>query len=47
MARVPSDLLAWRKTTGADRFDEMWEGVLHMVAAPNREHQDLEGAATA
>ena len=39
---VPPGLLAWRKQTGADRWDEMWEGVLHMAPNPNREHQDLE-----
>ncbi|MCA9796865.1 MAG: Uma2 family endonuclease [Candidatus Eremiobacteraeota bacterium] len=44
MAPVPPEILALRKRTGADRYDEMWEGVLHMVAAPNREHQDLKGA---
>jgi Uma2 family endonuclease len=43
MAPVPTELLAQRKRTGADRFDEMWEGVLHMPAMPNREHQGLEG----
>jgi Uma2 family endonuclease len=41
---VPPGLLAWRKQTGADRWDEMWEGVLHMAPSPNREHQDLEWA---
>ena len=41
---VPPDILAWRKRTGADMWDEMWEGVLHMAPMPNREHQDLEGA---
>ncbi len=44
MPCVPPDILAWRKQTGADRWDEMWEGVLHMVPAPNREHQDFEWA---
>ncbi|HXE71785.1 MAG TPA: Uma2 family endonuclease [Candidatus Nitrosotenuis sp.] len=44
MSPVPPDLLAWRKKRGLDRWDEMWEGVLHMVAAPTSEHQDLEGA---
>lgn len=44
MPCVPPEILAWRKRTGADRWDEMWEGVLHMVPMPNREHQDLEGA---
>jgi Uma2 family endonuclease len=44
---VPPGLLAWRKQTGADRWDEMWEGVLHMAPSPNREHQDLEGAIEA
>ena len=44
MPEVPPDILAWRKRTGADMWDEMWEGVLHMAPMPNREHQDLEGA---
>ncbi len=44
MPTVLPDILAWRKRTGADRWDEMWEGELHMPPAPNREHQDLEGA---
>jgi Uma2 family endonuclease len=44
MSDVSPDILAWRQRTGADRWDEMWEGVLHMPPMPNREHQDLEGA---
>ena len=35
------EVLAWRKRTGQDRWDEMWEGVLHMAPAPNRMHQDF------
>jgi Uma2 family endonuclease len=38
------DVLAFRKRTGTDRWDEMWEGVLHMPPAPTPEHQDLEWA---
>ena len=41
MAAVPDRLLQWRQTTGADRWEERWEGVLHMPPAPNREHQDF------
>jgi Uma2 family endonuclease len=44
MANVPEHILAWRRKTGADQWDEMWEGVLHMAPSPNREHQDFEGA---
>jgi Uma2 family endonuclease len=44
MVDVPQFISEWRKTTGADRFDEMWDGVLHMGPTPNRTHQDLEGA---
>ena len=44
MPDIPQHILDWRKKTGADRWDEMWEGVLHMPPAPNREHQDIEGA---
>jgi Uma2 family endonuclease len=36
----PADL-ARRKTTGEDRYDEMWEGVLHMSPAPAYEHQRI------
>ncbi len=38
------DIQAERKRTGLDRWDEMWEGVLHMPPMPNRDHQDLEGS---
>lgn len=35
---VPADLLAERKRIGLDRFDEVWDGVLHMNPAPNMRH---------
>jgi Uma2 family endonuclease len=38
------DIAKLRLQTGADRWDEMWDGVLHMPPMPNRFHQDLEGA---
>lgn len=38
------DVAALRKRTGADQWDEMWDGVLHMPPMPNREHQDFEWA---
>jgi Uma2 family endonuclease len=41
------DVLALRKKTGADRYDEMWDGVLHMAASPRRDHQDYEGGIEA
>jgi Uma2 family endonuclease len=41
---VPPHILEWRKRTGADQLDEIWEGVLHMSPEPNREHQDLQWA---
>lgn len=44
MANVPEHILAWRRKTGADRWDEMWEGVLHMAPSPNRDHQEFEFA---
>jgi Uma2 family endonuclease len=44
MSTVPEHILAWRRKTGADQFDEMWEGVLHMAPSPNRDHQDIEGS---
>ena len=44
MPEAPSHILQWRVRTGADRWDEMWQGVLHMPPMPNRTHQELEGA---
>jgi Uma2 family endonuclease len=41
MVNVPDSLLAERRRTGADLFDEMWGGVLHMVPAPSAAHQRL------
>jgi len=32
------ELLARRRQTGADRHDELWEGVLHMAPAPHWRH---------
>jgi Uma2 family endonuclease len=37
------DVLSYRKLRGQDKWDEMWDGVLHMPAMPNVDHQDLEG----
>lgn len=42
MADVPAWLLEQRRRTGADKWDEMWEGVLHMPPMPTPEHQDFE-----
>jgi Uma2 family endonuclease len=42
LAEVPEMLLQWRTRSGADKWDEMWEGVLHMPPMPNREHQNFE-----
>ena len=44
MPEVPGQILELRRRTGADRWDEMWEGVLHMPPMPSRRHQELEGA---
>jgi Uma2 family endonuclease len=37
------ELIAWRKKTGADLFDEVWDGLLHMNPAPSLEHNRLLG----
>ncbi|MEJ7787518.1 MAG: Uma2 family endonuclease [Solirubrobacteraceae bacterium] len=34
-------LLARRSRAGADRLDEVWQGVRHMVPGPSIEHADL------
>ena len=41
IARVNEQELAARRRTGLDRWDEMWEGILHMPPAPNYEHQRI------
>lgn len=40
---VPQSLLDERRRTGADRWDELWEGELHMVSPPSGDHQLLGG----
>ena len=41
MLEVPQALLEERRARGADRWDEMWVGELHMVPPPSVEHQRL------
>jgi len=36
------DWLEQRHRLGQDRFDEVWDGVLHMVPFPTAEHQERE-----
>lgn len=38
---LAADLKAKRKHTGADRFDEVWEGTYMMAPLANNEHQEL------
>ncbi len=42
MLDVHAEFLEERRRWGADRWDEMWDGVLHMAPAPNIEHQGFE-----
>ena len=41
LLEVPPHLLEERRRLGVDRWDEMWEGVLHMVPPPAERHQAL------
>jgi len=41
IADISPQFLEHRRRVGNDRFDEMWEGVLHMAPAPSRSHQDI------
>lgn len=36
------ELMERRRRSGLDRFDEIWEGVYHMVPAPSIGHGDIE-----
>jgi Uma2 family endonuclease len=40
---LEEQLKAQRRETGADRFDEVWEGVYSMSPIPNIEHQMIVG----
>jgi len=40
---VPEHWLAERRRTGMDRFDEVWDGVLHMAPAPHEAHGVFQG----
>lgn len=40
-------LLTQRRETGADRYDEVWEGIRMMTAMPNTEHQRIVSKLTA
>jgi Uma2 family endonuclease len=44
MAVAPDRFLEERRRKGIDKWDEMWQGVLHMPPMPNRDHQELEWA---
>jgi Uma2 family endonuclease len=37
-----SELMERRKRSGLDQLDEIWEGVYHMVPAPNYAHGDID-----
>ena len=41
LVNISDGELAERRRTGIDRYDEMWEGILHMTAAPSVEHQRI------
>jgi Uma2 family endonuclease len=41
MLEPPEELLAERRRKGDDRWDEMWDGLLHMVPPPSRGHQSF------
>ena len=43
LVHVTDQELAHRRSIGLDRWDEMWEGVLHMTPAPSLEHQRILG----
>jgi hypothetical protein len=46
LSPVPEHILRWRKRTGADRHDEMWEGVLHMGAMPTKGHENFSSTCS-
>jgi hypothetical protein len=43
VVHVTDEELARRRAWGLDRWDEMWDGVLHLTPAPGFEHQLMLG----
>lgn len=43
---VEEQLIAERRESGADRYDEVWNGVYIMAPLANNEHQDLQSGLT-
>jgi len=43
---LEKNLQAQRRTTGADRYDEVWEGTYMMTPMPNDEHQEIVSRLT-
>ena len=41
VVHLTAEELAYRRSRGLDRWDEMWEGVLHITPAPTVEHQRI------
>lgn len=46
-SRLERDLIAERRAAGADRWDEVWDGVYILVPLPNLEHQEIVGRLVA
>ena len=44
MPNISESVLETRRSWGADRADEVWNGVLHMLPPPRKTHQQFEGA---
>jgi Uma2 family endonuclease len=47
LLEVPEHMLEERRRLGIDGFDEMWDGVLHMVPPPSDHHQRAESELVA
>ena len=41
--KLEEEILEQRRLSGADRFDEVWDGVYFKAPLPNNEHQDIDG----
>ena len=44
MLEPPPEMFEERRRKGLDRWDEVWDGVIHMLPPPSRWHQSLERA---
>jgi Uma2 family endonuclease len=42
IGKAVDEIVEWRRQTGHDKLDEIWDGVIHMLPFPTATHQRME-----